>query len=123
MKKSSIENFKTILIGLLLMAVIKLTIFPPQTANAGVATFKTALVAAVTAHFSPTDRTRVANAYVSANQAEWNARVASGTVDNDNNRREFAGDQITAMILFTVYSEERRMSVSALPTPTPLPQE
>lgn len=89
--------------------------------SAGVAGFKTDLIAAFTANFTAPQRTAIANSFVSAYQGEWNRRVATGTVDNAANRGSFAADKITAYVNEIVQAETHKAALAAVPTPTPLP--
>lgn len=89
---------------------------------AGVAGFKTDLIAAFTANFTAGQRTTIANSFVSAYQNEWNARVAAGTADNAANRGLFAIDKIIEHVQTIVRAEQHKTALNAVPMPTPLPQ-
>lgn len=87
---------------------------------AGIASFKTDLKAAVTNNFLAADRTRITDAFVAAYQAEWNARVAAGTVDNATNRGDFAADKVIDYMKAIVFKRESDAVVQAVASPTPL---
>jgi hypothetical protein len=101
--------------------VLAIVLLSSINALAGIATFKTDLIAAFTNNFLAADRQRVANAFVNAYPAEWQARVAAGTADTSANRGDFAADKIIEYIKVVVKATEQNSAVSAVPTPTPLP--
>lgn len=90
--------------------------------SAGIASFKTALVANVTANFTVPERQKITDTFVTAYQSEWNARVAAGTVDNATNRGNFVADKVIDYIQGIVRAEQHRTNIQAVALPTPLPQ-
>jgi hypothetical protein len=112
--KNTVTSF---LAGAILMAAL---VFSVQV-FAGVAGFKTDLKAAVGANFTAGEQQKVRDSFVSAYQAEWDQKVAAGTVDNAANRGDFAADKIIAYIQGIVFSSTYKASLQAVATPTPLP--
>jgi len=58
---------------------------------------------------------KVRDRFVSAYQAEWNARVASGTLDTAANRNTFAVDKVFDYISSIYTSESAKANAATLP--------
>jgi hypothetical protein len=92
--------------------------------EASVATFRTALIADFTNtnNFTIAQRNEIADAFVSAYNAEWLARIADGTyTDTAANRGQFAVDKMIFYMRDIHRDYRRKLDFSAVPTPTPLP--
>lgn len=112
------KHFRSFFLGVILTLALTFAL----QASAGVASFKTAFIADMNAQFDAATKQRIANAFVSAYQAEWNARVAAGTADTLANRGQFVADKtVDTYIKGVVQQAETDALRQALPAPTPLP--
>jgi hypothetical protein len=114
------NTIKIILLSAIFAVLLNIATTP---AFAGLASFKTALIAAVQANFTAGQQTEIRNSFVSAYQTEWDARVRAGTADTAANRGNFAADKIIDYVNDVRNGELKKAAITALPTPTPLPQE
>jgi hypothetical protein len=86
--------------------------------EAGLVSFKAALITAVTNNFTAGDRQKIADAF--ADMYGYQATVNGSP--NPQTKADFAADRVVDYIKSVVNSRETGAAVRAIPTPTPLAQ-
>jgi len=109
----------TIIIALIAFLAGTLVTIP---VSAGLNAFRNSIETALGTDFNNGNRNEIGQAFADAYPGEWQAAVAAGTYnDNNNGRVKFAAFKIAEYVTAIRASAQRNAALNTVPTPIPLP--